>query len=343
MKSVRLSLLFILSGILLVISCNNGPKNATVADPILKSDPLLKELTASIEKNPKDAALYYSRGKILVRLKMDTLAIRDFKMASSLDTNNASYYSAVGDLLFEAKDIDGSAEWLQKAIGKNPEDPKARLKIAKLFLYMQQHSKAIEQINIVMRKDVYNPEAYFLKGMVYKDMKDTAKAISSFQSALQVAPDYREAAVQLGLIYSAKNDPLGNKYLESAYKLDSTDVFPLYAQGVDLQNHNHWDEAKIIFRRCIVRNTHFVDAYFNMGYILMQQDSIAKSFSFYDLAVKLQPDNPTAYYDRGVCLEMMKKLPEAIADYKSALKLDSAYTSPKNALRRLGANKTTTK
>lgn len=337
MKGVITSLILSLSVFVLISSCNDGKtSSSSVVDPILKNDPLLKELTAAIEKTPNEASLYYSRGKILVRLKMDTLALRDFKMASSLDTNNAAYYSTVGDLLFEAKDIDGSADWLQKAITKNPEDPKARLKIAKLFLYMQQHGKAIEQINIVMRKDVYNPEAYYLKGMVYKDMKDTAKAISSFQSALQVAPDYRDASIQLGLIYTAKGDPLGNKYLEGAYKQDSSDVFPLYAQGVDLQNRKQYEDAKVIFRRCIVKNTRFVDAYFNMGYILMQQDSVQKSYNFYDLAVKLQPDNPTAYYDRGVCNELMNKMPEAIADYKNALKLDTGYASPKNALRRLG-------
>ncbi len=334
MKGSWTKFLPIVLGILFFIACNDS-KKTTEFNPIYNSEPALKEITESISKSPNDAGLYYSRGKMLHKIKQDTLAIKDFKMAASLDTNNATYYSAVGDLLFESKDLDGSVVWLQKAISKNPTDPKAHLKIAKLFLYTKDYPKAFEQINIVMRKDVYNPEAYFLKGMVYKDMKDTAKAISSFQSALQVAPDYKEATVQLGLIYSAKNDPLAIKYLDNAYKMDSSDVFPMYARGVYFQNHNQYEEAKIEFRRCIVKNTHFVDAYFNMGYILMQQDSITKSFNFYDIAVKLQPDNPTAYYDRGVCYEMLNKLPDAINDYRNALKLDTAYASPKNALRRL--------
>lgn len=334
MESTWTKFLPILLGVLLFFACNE-PSKSLYTNPFFNSDPALKEITESISKSPDDAGLYYSRGKMLVKLKQDTLALNDFKKASSLDTNKALYYSAVGDLLFENKDIDGSVVWLQKAITKNPTDPKARLKIAKLFLYMQDYTKAIEQVNIVLRKDIYNPEAYFLKGMVYKDSKDTAKAISAFQTTLQVAPDYKEAVIQLGLIYSAKNDPLAVKYLENAYRMDSSDVFPMYARGVYLQNHNYLDSAKAIFRKCIVKNTHFVDAYFNMGYILMQQDSIAKSFSFYDIAVKLQPDNPTAYYDRGVCNEMLNKIPDAINDYRIAVKLDTAYKSPKAALARL--------
>lgn len=335
MKCIRTLLLYILPAFFMLSACKNKNTKPVDNDPFFNSDPNLKALTESIRKSPDDATLYFSRGKMLLKLRQDTLALRDFKTASSLDTNNSTYYSAVGDVLFEAKNLDEAVMWLSKAITKNPGDPKAHLKIAKLFLYMQQHGKAIEQIDIAMRKDAYDPEAYFLKGMVYKDLKDTAKAISSFQSALQQVPDYKDAAVQLGLIYAAKNDPLGAKYLENAYRLDSTDVFPLYARGVDLQNHKLYDSAKQLFRRCIVKNTHFVDAYFNMGYILMQQDSLAKSFSFYDLAVKLQPDNPTAYYDRGVCYELMNKMPEAINDYKNALKLDPKYASPQNALKRL--------
>jgi tetratricopeptide (TPR) repeat protein len=335
MKKLSTALLLAICGSLLLAACNGGGKKAVEDNPFFNTEPALKEITASIKKTPDDAALYFARGKMLRKLKQDTLALRDFKMASSLDTNNATYYSAVGDVLFEAKDLDGSITWLSKAIAKNPTDPQAHLKIAKLFLFMQKYDKAFEQINIVMRKDVYNPEAYYLKGMVYKDMKDTGRAISSFQSALQVAPDYRDADVQLGLLYTAKNDTLGIKYLENAYKKDSTDVFPLYARGVYLQNQKRYEEAKQLFRKCIVKNTHYVDAYFNMGYILMQQDSLQKSYNFYDLAVKLQPDNPSAYYDRGVCNELMNKLQDAIADYKNALKLDPKYASPMAALKRL--------
>ncbi len=320
--------------ILLFISCkHNAP--TTDDNAAYNSDPRLKDITGKIKNDPKNASLYFTRGKMLHKINMDTLAIKDFKMACTLDTANAGYFSAVGDLLFENKDIAGSVEWLQKAITINPTEPRAHLKIAKLFLFTQDYPKAFEQINIVLRKDIYNPEAYFLKGMVYKDMKDTTKAISNFQTALQVAPDYKEAIVQLGLIFSARNDPMAIKYLDNAYNMDSSDVFPVFARGVYYQNNNDYEKAKQEYRKCIIKNTHYVDAYFNMGFILMQQDSVEKALRMYDLVTKTQPDNPTAYYNRGVCNEMLKKFPEATLDYRRALLLDSSYKSPKEALKRL--------
>ena len=186
-----------------------------------------------------------------------------------------------------------------------------------------------------MRKNVYDPEAYFLKGMIYKDMKDTAKAISCFQTAKQVAPDYRDAFIQLGLLYSDQKNPMAIDYFNDAYRMDSTDVFPLFAKAVYYQNAKDYANAKETYRMCILHNTHYVDAYFNLGLIYMQQDSVEKSFRQYDIVTKLDPLNPTAYFNRGVCNEMMNKPKDAIADYRQAIMLDTAYKSPKDALKRM--------
>ena len=325
-------------GIVLFFSCNYNNSAPVETNPIFRTEPLLKDITGRIGKDPKNAKLYFERAKLLYKLKQDTLALRDFKTAATLDTNQAEYFSAVGDILFENKDISGSVIWLQKAIAKNPTEPTAHLKIAKLFLFSQDYGKAFEQVNIVLRKDIYNPEAYFIKGMVYKEMKDTDKAISSFQTAVQVATDYKPAIIQLGLLYSARKDPMAVKYLDNAYKVDSADVFPIFARGVYYQDKKDYEQAKAEYRHCIIKNTRFIDAYFNLGYILMQQDSTEKAWRQYDIVTKLQPDNPTAYFDRGVCSEAMNKLKEAVVDYRRSLLLDTGYKSPKAALKRLGLN-----
>jgi tetratricopeptide (TPR) repeat protein len=330
---------FLVAGVLFLFNCKNGPKGERETDPIFQQDPTLKEITERIYKSPGDGALYFDRGNILHKMQHDSLAIKDFKKATTLDTNNAQYYSAVGDVMFEHKDISGSIPWVEKAIAKNPTDRKAHLKIAKLFLYLKEYGKAFSEINIVLRKNVYDPEAYFLKAIIYKDMKDTAKAISTLQTAVQVAPDFRDAMVQLGIIYSGKKDPIALKYLQNAYRLDTNDVLPLYAQGVFYQEQKDYAKAKEMYHKCIVHDRTYTDAYFNMGYILMQEDSVEKSYRQYDLVTKLDPLNPAAYYNRGLCNEMMDSVKKAIADYRQAVSLDPKYQSPIDALKRLKADK----
>ena len=337
MKNSWICFLFAITGFFFIASCKNGNKGAmdTGNDPVFQQDPVLKAVTAEINKTPTNAKLFVERGDQLHKLKMDSLAINDYKRAISIDSTNATYYSVIGDILFEHKDVSGSVEWFEKALQKDPTDKKARLKIAKMLMYVGKDDESITQINIVLRKDAYNPEAYFLKGMCFKDKKDTAKAISSFLTAVQVAPEYRDAIIQLGMLYSHKKDSIALRYLDNAFKIDSTDVFPIFARGVFYQESKDFARAKEEYKKCIIKNRHYFDAYFNMGYILMQQDSVPKALRQYDMVTKIDPRNPTAYYDRGVCKEAMDSMKEAVEDYRHALILDPNYNSPKDALKRL--------
>lgn len=335
MKRLVAYLLLPVMAMVLMTACGDEPKDTEFDQPIF-NEPSLKKVSLEIQKNPEDASLYYERGMILAGRGVDTLAIKDFKKAASLDSSKSEYFSAVGDLMFEHKDIDGSIPWIEHALSLNPRDPRARLKLAKLYLYIGEHNKVFREANIVLRQDVYNAEAYYLKGMTYKDIDSPDKAISSFSTAVQVDPKYRDAVIQLGLMYSEKEDPIALQYYDNAYKMDTTDVFPLYAKGVYYQDLKQYENAKKEYKNVIIQDRMYANAYYNIGYILLQQDSFAKAYSHYDILTKLYPADAEAYYNRGLANELMKKIPEAVTDYKQALIFDENYQDAKDALSRIG-------
>lgn len=322
----------LLSAVLLY-SCNNGEQK-TGEFPI-KDNPFINEVNAKIAENPNNADLYFERGMLLQRIEEDSLALNDYKKAVSLDTTKAQYYSAIGDLLFEHKDISGSVTWLQKAIKLNPNDPKAQLKIAKMFIFLNDFNKAFNAINTVLKQDVYNPEAYFLKGIVYKNIKDTAKAISSFQTALNAAPEYREAMMQLGLLYAAGRNPLALQYYNNAFKLDTTDVSPIYNSGLYYLGLNDIESAKKEYTKAIMRDHNYANAFFGMGFALMHQDSLEKARRQFDIVVGIEPTNAEAYHNRGLCSEMLGRKAEALEDYEQALIFDPEYVPAKEAKKRV--------
>lgn len=335
MKFARINCTLLIITLLFSASCKqHTTKKLESTNPVYESAEV-KPLTDKLLAEPDNAALYFQRGLILHKMQNDTLAINDFKKAASLDSTKAEYFSAVGDLLFEHKDINGSLPWIQHAIKLNPQDTKAHLKIAKMLVYTKDFPKAFAEINEVLRKNAMVPEGYFLKGMIYKDLKDTTKAISSFQTAIQVDPKYKDAIIQLGTIYSLKNNPLALEYFDNAFKVDTTDVFPIYAKGMFYQNQNKYEEAKAQYHDCIIRNTDYQDAYFSTGWILMHQDSLEKAWRQFDLVTKLDLTNYKAYYNRGLCKEMMGKKDEALSDYKQALSFNKDYKEASDGIKRL--------
>ena len=324
---------------LFLYSCKNGTDNNNKkpvgGDPILDQPPIAS-YTEAIKSDPKSAEKYYQRGNALHKLAKDSLALMDYKKAVSIDSSKAEYLSAIGSLLFDHKDVSGSVSWLQRALQRNPSDVRSHLKLAKVMIFTQEYPKAFAEVNTVLRNDAFNPEGYFLKGIIYKELKDTLKAISSFQTCINVAPDYKEAMIQLGQLYNMKGNPIGMQYLENAYKVDTTDLFPLYAKGMHYQEKKQYEQAKQEYRRCIGNDPQYSRALFATGFILLQQDSFEKARRQFDLVTKAEPDNADAYYNRGLCSELMNQKTEAAKDYEQALTFDPDMKNAKDGLKRLG-------
>ena len=331
----RSGILFILAILFTSYSCSFFKDEKQPLQQTIPTSLEIDKLTEAIKKNPNDDKLLYKRSNVYRSMKLDSLALADLYKAIKIDSTKSNYFSAIGDILFEHKDINGSIGWIYKAIHLNPDDAVAHLKIAKIFLYSEEYPKAFTEINTVLRTDVYNAEAYFLKGMCYKNMKDTNKAISSFQTAVQTDPQYVDAHMQLALIYKAKNNPLALQYFENAYRSDSSSMEPLYGQGMFWQDQNKFDEAKKVFRRCILIDKNFEKAYYNTGWMLLQEDSTEKALRQFDMAISVKQDYVEAYFNRGLCQEILEKNDLAIADYNQALTFNPDYEPAKLALVRI--------
>jgi tetratricopeptide (TPR) repeat protein len=317
--------------LLLLLAGGTACRQKTADHPDLKVPaytlPQTKDLTLKIARDTGNAKLYFNRGEALRKLQLDSFAIRDFEHAIRLDSTQGEYYGAIGDILFESHDISGSVEWLRKALRLNPQDPKARLKMAKMMLFTKDYKGAITEINTVLRGDAYTPEAYFLKGMVYKDTQDTAKAISSFQTALQVQPDFKDAHLQLGFIAAARNDVTALQYFRNAYTADTNDLFPIYARAQFLQARRQSEDAKIEYRFAIAQAPEYADAYFALGALYLTEDSVEKALPLFEKAHQFDPQNADAAYNLGLSQEVLGNKPAALKSYEAALKLRPTYAA----------------
>jgi tetratricopeptide (TPR) repeat protein len=331
-------LLWVVSLVCFFIACSNQEKNKMEDDQSFKETAAISQ---QIKEKPNDASLYFKRGLIYRSIEQDSLALSDFYQAVKLDSTKANYHSAIGELMFDHKDITSSVKWIQKAIELNPKDEIAHLKMANLFMFTEEYPKAFVEINTVLRQNVYNAEAYFLKGMCYKGLKDTNRAISSFQTAVQTEPKYVDAHMQLALIYERRKDEMALSYFENAYQADTSDLSPLYGKAMFWQNQNKFEEAKKIFTRMVSINRQYPKSYYNMGWMLLQEDSTEKAIRQFNIAIEVKPDYADAYFNRGLCYEIQQEYQNAIHDYNQAINFNQDNNNYQIALKR--ATQKTTK
>ena len=110
-------------------------------------------------------------------------------------------------------------------------------------------------------------------------------------------------------------------------------------QNQDKKADQQYDEAKKIYRKLIIKDPQYADAYFNLGTIYYNEDSIDIALRMFNYAIQMQPTYAEAYYGRGLVEELQNKNDAAIADFQQALNLDADFEKAQKELDKLTAAK----
>jgi len=195
-----------------------------------------------------------------------------------------------------------------------------------------------------MKVDQYDYEAYALKGDVYKETGDSALAASSYQTAIELNPQFYDGYIVLGLLYGAAGKDLAIEYYDSAIELEPDRVEGLYNKAYYLQttgfrDTSRYSQAIEIYNRIEELDPGNATANFNKGFINLEywQDYVEAEKEF-SRAIQKYPGYYQAFYNRGLSLESQGRLEAAKNDYKKALKIKHDFRAASLALGRVKRN-----
>lgn len=297
--------------------------------------PLLQLLDEQIARHPDSAELYFKRAEALQKLGNSGKARADAAEAIRKDSFRAAYYRLLAEIYFASEEFTRALQTLETGRQKLPDDVSLMLETAKYYYIIGEKQKSIRLLDSVLMKNISNPYAYFYKGMIFKEIGDTSRAISSFQTAIEQNPGYYEAYMQLGLLFSKKNDPVAIDYFSNALKIDSTSEEALYGMALFYQNQGNYKQAKQLYRKMIMQFPQGKRAFYNMGYIYFLEDSLDKAERNFDLALKVAPDYTEAYYMLGLCAERKNQTETARYYYRQSLNLKPDYQLALDGLQRV--------
>lgn len=323
--------------LLVWLSCTNNTSEKELSDTNLTNagnDSVLIAFNERIKKNPNNPEIYHERALYYFEKKDDIdAAFADMRRVFSVDTTNSKYFVTLADL-YLAKGMSGNVKAsLTKAIEIDSKNITAYTKLAELNLYTKDYNACLKAADDVLKIDVYNPRAYFIKGMAFKELGDSSKAVSSFQTVVEQDPEYYNAYIQLGLLYSAIKNPLALDYLNNALNLQPQSIEAYYAIAMFFQETGNVNKAIEVYNTILKIEPGYNDAHFNLGYIAMvMQNDMAKAVKHFSDNISYHPNNYEAFYMRGLCYERMKDKASAVRDYQQALNLYPQYDNAAIAL-----------
>lgn len=299
------------------------------------NDPAMLTLNSLIKDHSEDPYLWMQRGQLLLEDGRYQEAASDLEHALAIDSSIHAAWHALADAYLDGLRSRKALHTMEKTVQLFPDSIISYLKLSEFQLILKRYSEAMQTLTAILEIDPQNADAYFMKGMVLKESGDTTQSIRQFQMATREDPFLTDAWINLGKLLEAKHDPAALDYLNAGLAA-TPDHFPLMLAKAQYLARNHKiDEAKSLYRYMIKLDPDYSDAFYDLGLLYLDQDSILKAQQHFDLTIKTAPDYALAYFYMGLTYEIGDDYQQANRYYDQANRLDPDNANISEALARV--------
>lgn len=313
-----------------IISCVGEEKKSKGS--VSTGDNLVDQLTQQIIEAPDNSELLYQRATVLHEKEEYEAAIRDLEKAMSIDSLKPKYYHLLSDNYMDYFKSRRALDVMEKAARLFNERIPTLLKLSETQMLLSQHENSVFTVNEILRLDPQNNEAYFMLGMNFRAMGQLNKAINSFQTAVETDPEMVDAWLILGELHEKNGTGNPMKYYENALTVSPNNPQVMHSMAFHLQNSGDIPGAIKLYKEISTKNRQYTDAYINAGILYIEQDSLEQAFEQMNILAGVQPENPFAYYYRGVIHKAYGNYESAEIDLQNAVNLQPLFTQAKEEL-----------
>jgi len=258
-----------------------------------REDELIECYNKLIQNNTKNARLYYDLGNLYLKTNDKFSALNAFKIALEIEENNPFFMNSYAYVLIQLKHYDEALIYYKKAIKYNPDNKWTSIVCqAQGAIYHQikgNYEAAMTSYEMATVLDPENHDAYFAMGEIAQDMGDYQEALEQYCKSLKI------------------------KETAKGYR----------ALGIILWEEDKIDECVIALEKCLAIDETDAEAHNNLGIALLDGvGDIDRATKCFKTAIKLNPNDATAYYNLGRVYNILQMNSLAAENYQMAIDLN---------------------
>jgi tetratricopeptide (TPR) repeat protein len=286
----------------------------------------LSKLNTLLDQNPNDVELLAKKADILFKLLRQDEGMQDIAKAFRLDSNNLEVRRVHAGYMMGQLKILSARDDYGFIIERDPGNAEAYLGMARTYAVEGNHAKAFQFTDEALKRNVKFRDAYVLKGLIFRTEGKIDLAISSYQTAVEIDPNYYSGFVALGNLHEIKNSPLAIDFYNTALQIDENGLDALYGKAMLLQSSNQLAEAQEIYRKILKITPDYYTALYNQGYIkLVYEAQYDSAVYFFTQTVEIDPYYADAWFNLGLSEQARGRNREALKAFKETLKIDKDF------------------
>jgi predicted O-linked N-acetylglucosamine transferase (SPINDLY family) len=203
---------------------------------------------------------------------------------------------------------------------------------------LKRYDKALSFYDKAIKLKPNFVEAYYNKGNTLKNLKRYDDALSCYDQAIKLKPDYFEAYNNKAFtFYNLKRYDDALSCYDQAIKLKPDHAEAYNNKALTFYNLKRYDDALSCYDQAIKLKPDHAEVYNNKGNIFFDLKRYDDALHCYDQAIKLKPDHAEVYNNKGNIFFDLKRYDDALHCYDQAIKLKpdfaEAYNNKGNILR----------
>lgn len=260
-----------------------------------------------------------NRAAVNIQLAEHREAIEDLNRYTTLvDTaTNAYFFKARSyDYLGET---DSALVAYAQAISRKAFLEDSHLRRAEILRQGGNYSEAVEDFSKALLENSQNAKALHDRASCKKLLGQTEAAAEDYRLAIKVDPKMTSAYINLGSVY--RNMDMNAEALaefNQALRLDDDNILALNNRGNTHFALGNYLEAERDFRKVIQFDPNYAYAHNNLAGALIKQERYDEAINSASRAIELDPNYGFAFLNRGIAREMVRDIPGACSDWKTA-------------------------
>jgi tetratricopeptide (TPR) repeat protein len=233
-------------------------------------------------------------------------AVASFRRAVALDPDTPEYLAALGEALYDQRDLESARDEYAKASTLDPKNAAYLVASGKIYDQLGDFEAAETSFEKATEADRLNAEAFYGLGLIrFKRGGNDEEAIAALREAVQINRYHADAHEKLGqalvrtgrqeegdaearLAEESRQRTAQLEQLRAAFAQQPGNVDIANMLGNELAKQGKYEEAFMAFQRAVAINPRNVDAKYRMAGIYLQKGNILEALRGFEEVDKLQ-------------------------------------------------------